>query len=456
MNKTCRLCLNESSEYMHEICEDSALTKNIFKCFSFELKFKDNLPKNVCSSCYNKIEDMILFRERIIENEKKLLSKLQSLDHNHLTESKKEVEYNSESNQSSLSTYHTYVKNLNPATASWVCKVKKDLVDIQKVLNGQKLMCLMCFNIFGSQKRLLDHYFNEEVKTSVAEFILENSDGKFVCQKCKRQFKTRNKIVQHICSEHDEKMSFSCKLCGKMYKEVMALINHGQRSHGLKEFFCSFKCGYSTGYINGLKNHEKSHTREYKYTCKECNKGFNVRTWYKEHQNIHKGIKEFKCNICGAAFHVKRYLSTHKTSVHPESLTKKRYACPFCALEYASRGQLNLHLKEHGVTNDCLCDQCGKVLKDVKRLAAHKLQHSTARPYMCGKCNKTFAKKYNWKIHQNTHTNEKLYKCLICEKAFSQQSALNRHTVSKHPKDEPLQRTRNQLRNVNDLQPPKE
>ncbi|PZC81897.1 hypothetical protein B5X24_HaOG211683 [Helicoverpa armigera] len=219
----------------------------------------------------------------------------------------------------------------------------------------------------------------------------------------------------------------------RTYKTVMEIIRHARVHSGVK-LQCSYNCGYSTAYQGALKEHENRHQSVHKYTCEKCGKGFNVKTWYEQHQNIHTGLKPFVCSICGLAFHMARYLTAHRSSMHPQSSSVKRYICVHCGQKCDSAYSLSLHLEEHGINKEkeFLCDFCGKILSSADQLKYHHRMHSGVKPYSCSICNKSFAKRYNVKVHMTSHSGEKIHSCPRCGKRYAQRSTLLQHLKRHH------------------------
>lgn len=337
------------------------------------------------------------------------------------------------------------VDKLTPATRNEQEKHKKDIRESSRNKFIDTFNCITCDNVCQTYDELKAHYKNEHKKeksgineTTFTEYV-SNGNVMYKCDKCSKDCSKKN-MKTHLLY-HSNERPYVCKLCARTYKTVSDIIRHGVRAHGGHKMHCSYKCGFSTSYTGALKDHEdRIHKQVYKYTCEKCGKGFQVKTWYIQHQNIHTGLKPFVCDICGVAFHMDRYLTTHRSSMHPQSLDKKRLVCLKCDLKCDSVNSLALHLeKEHGVLRSktksqktSLCDFCGKILNRPEQLQIHRRMHLGEKPYHCSICNKSFSRKFSLHVHERAHSRARPYTCVPCGTRYSQPSALYRHQRLHH------------------------
>ncbi|CAK1595564.1 unnamed protein product [Parnassius mnemosyne] len=488
MNNICRFCLSEDSIMDVTLTECDFFLK-ITLCFGHDIVTGDSLPQTICTFCKNKIEDIYIFRNKIIQNQNILLSRLKEVyntvnnfnknDKEHINRENNENEFDNKENEvlqdgtvkikyeqskviaesginslnkSELSEIedgydfcsednvsHSLIKqSKNPDKHSKSPASRTSPKDQTGIYTGNNLTCLTCFKKNSTQIELLKHYNDEHTNSKLTQEdksnsgdknyeIVTGSNGcnKYKCKKCERVFDSKRKMNKHTIS-HVEDRPFLCKLCGRTYKTASEIVRHG-RAHNGTRIPCSYQCGYSTVYLGALKQHERRHRTEYSYTCDKCGKGFQVLTWYEQHQNVHTGAKPFVCEICGVAFHMDRYLKAHITTVHPQASTRKRFLCVHCSKPCDSKKGLTLHLKEHGITTTFLCDICGKVLSDAGQLKFHKRIHLGERPYSCSTCSKSFTKRFNLKLHARTHTGERAHTCTVCGKRYTQRATLHRH-----------------------------
>ena len=70
------------------------------------------------------------------------------------------------------------------------------------------------------------------------------------------------------------------------------------------------------------------------------------------------------------------------------------FICDCCGKSFLLKHVLNTHMKIHE-DNECICDVCDKVCKNMVALKDHKKIHS--KPVECTLCQKTFLTKVNLK-----------------------------------------------------------
>ncbi|KAL4712496.1 hypothetical protein ACJJTC_007512 [Scirpophaga incertulas] len=460
MNSMCRLCLTVAPEKLQELSERADYFRQMLASLRVQISLVDDtLPKKICLCCIEKINEIYKFHVKIVANQDLLLQyKSQTND-----EIKKEMFHCINDKQPQVLTYKNVKENDVKNTidlkiedeifyddASMVTEDEslfdakaKDidcitdtvtLTNSNNILSITKLKCLTCFEVCNSKALLLQHYNTiHTIKSNpenVHNFKILKSSHKstiYQCNICCKEYDSKKSVIRHLLLGHTTERPFVCKLCGRTYKTASEIIRHS-RAHDGTRFFCKEQCGYSTVYLGALREHERRHNKgEAKYKCEECGKGFQVKTWYDQHQNVHTGLKPFVCDICGVSFHMDRYLTTHRSSVHPQSSQLKRYVCVHCSLPCDSRKALTQHLKVHGMSTSFLCDLCGKTLSNRQQLKFHKQVHLGVKPFSCSTCDKAFTKKFNLQLHERSHTGLKQHACLLCGKHYSQRSTLLRH-----------------------------
>ncbi|CAL8136972.1 unnamed protein product [Orchesella dallaii] len=117
----------------------------------------------------------------------------------------------------------------------------------------------------------------------------EHQDRLLSCLTCSLSFKTFSDYRKHMetTQAHGNEKRFSCELCGKAYTESWALKCHRQQEHyevlGLEPNRCEH-CGKVFGNKGSLDYHIRAiHTKQWKFTCEFCGKGFHLRHRMVEH-----------------------------------------------------------------------------------------------------------------------------------------------------------------------------
>lgn len=89
-----------------------------------------------------------------------------------------------------------------------------------------------------------------------------------------------------------------------------------------------------------------AHTKEIKYFCEVCEKGFTRKQSLNRHVKVHdESTKVFTCTFCPKSFRTTANLKRHLISHTGE----KTQFCPECDASYSDRKCLNNHMERvHG------------------------------------------------------------------------------------------------------------
>lgn len=246
----------------------------------------------------------------------------------------------------------------------------------EKEQRSNRFECHICkreLNTFREVKSHLKQHVAARDKKCVVcnEFLTSNelsehmcfSNRSISCEYCEGEFFATSELVQHIASEHEERILYKCRKCGKFYT-----------SNNLRQL------------------HEKTHTetpQPFPFICEICSKGFSDSIKLKTHAITHSDksmifrlIKflfsiislifsfcgatgDFLCCECGKGF---------KTSIelkrHGYSHNKKELKCPDCPvtfrnpIAYRKHRECHLNLKYN-------CDECGKKSVSKRGLLGH-------------------------------------------------------------------------------------
>lgn len=112
----------------------------------------------------------------------------------------------------------------------------------------------------------------EKVVEKVVERNVMKTRGKYRCNKCKKVFKTKANLINHLsnrrypCDKYQPidvngKKKFKCLECGKLYTKKQNLVKHMKKRHGIKQ---------------DIKNSNK-------FLCDNCKKFFST----KHNMNVH-------------------------------------------------------------------------------------------------------------------------------------------------------------------------
>ncbi|XP_041698921.1 zinc finger protein 227-like [Coregonus clupeaformis] len=141
-------------------------------------------------------------------------------------------------------------------------------------------------------------------------------------------------------------------------------------------------------------------SKEKRFLCMFCNKGFSCSQKVEIHQRVHTGEKPFSCTQCHMCF--------------------------------AEAGNLKRHQRVHTGVKPFSCTQCHMHFAQAGSLKRHQRVHTGEKPYSCPQCEKRFSRQHQLKMHLKVHTGERPFACTHCGKRFSERSCLRIHQQKNH------------------------
>nr|CAD7395785.1 unnamed protein product [Timema cristinae] len=430
----------------------------------------DTLPKQLCSSCIDKLTICHKFAESCIEAEERLtvLSKWSS---NKLIEPQR-IEYPSDHHNCPLCVNGT-IKVLD--------KAPKELEDAEEM---ECLVDIANYHLRDHENKIdseedveNENYSNddqqgskpkdtnfEESKDTIYICRMDTKgpghkspEEMYVCNLCETNFATQRKLSGHMRSQHGQVGSqrcIRCNTCQAIFPDISQTIMHTKThfsgSEGgstrveevcaTKLFVCEY-CETFFAYAEILNSHRKSHTSSKPFLCRSCPETFSNFTQADVHRRTHSNPNHlhnsshmftipvvFLCEVCSRGFKLWESFHIHRLRDH-EKLQESGlwlqgsdgiYECELCPDTFEQKKQLLGHIKLEHLKKKFECDECGKV-------------KITLLKYHCQYCGRAFSRWNALRLHIRTHTGEKPYVCEVCNRAFAQKGDMRKHRRTQHP-----------------------
>uniref|UniRef100_A0A8K9WUW2 C2H2-type domain-containing protein n=1 Tax=Oncorhynchus mykiss TaxID=8022 RepID=A0A8K9WUW2_ONCMY len=116
-------------------------------------------------------------------------------------------------------------------------------------------------------------------------------------------------------SGNSKEKRFLCMFCNKGFSSPQKVEVHQRVHTGEKPYSCT-QCHMRFAQSGSLKRHQRVHTGEKPYSCPQCEKRFSHQHHLKVHLKIHTGERPFACTHCGKRFSERRYLRIHQQQMH--------------------------------------------------------------------------------------------------------------------------------------------
>lgn len=455
----CRLCLAHDESNYFDIFSPELKAENfgdkVRDCLQIEIKESDEFPKQVCESCYSKIDSFICYREQCQLNQTVFSiyrCKTDVAEEVEVQNDTTVVEGNHENvvvtNESTQQNFRKR-KNDNPSKLQEAEIVKSDS-ESEPENKGEPpgYQSPLSFPLPQDFPKLLIKnsrltICGKELTNLISQFYRLECD---LCGKITIPYTDISSLLAHYKQVHNIKGFVVC--CGvKLFKpKVMAM--HMARHLQPEAFLCHI-CHKSMTSPKILQAHLELHLPENqrKFACKHCPRRFAYNSALLAHSISHISQdkrKIYECNECNKVYYSSGRLSTHMSHVHVKQ--GNEFICHMCAKQFTCKSNLAYHLKTHQPVQLAQCKECGKWLRNKICLRKHldqhsnvkhkcqlcdyaavniqclknhmRTKHSQLKPFRCSQCPKSFKLKNTLVSHMAQHTGEKRYSCEFCNRKF--------------------------------------
>ena len=170
------------------------------------------------------------------------------------------------------------------------------------------------------------------------------------------------------------------------------------------------------------------------YVCKNINS-------LSKHRSLHRG--QTACQYCGKVYASKSNMELHIKNIHTKEF---KFTCEECGYKSNTKDNFEKHLRVHTGEKPFQCELCEFRTKDQSSLISHRRTHEklTGKTYTCNLCGKTFDRIANLRRHKGvahvdgknlpTEMNNQVPKCSLCDQSFMNLKLLSKHKNEDHLK----------------------
>lgn len=237
--------------FLTSVYDNSKLLITLLEEVTKDKSLHDN-GREICSKCYELLNDLHQYQKRIKEIADQLHSYLAcSVETKAVSTEAQKIENNYLQKDYDLQkSENTIVKEENTLEAKFKCHV-----------------CVKSFiTKSGRNKHLRNQhpdekpdFADEENRTGGSEKLNKNEKPKiFQCSMCPKKWKTKSELKNHLHS-HSQEKPFVCEICGHAYKHKAALDVHVDMHNGVCPFTCIY-CEKQFTQKGALRRHLPIHT----------------------------------------------------------------------------------------------------------------------------------------------------------------------------------------------------
>ncbi|XP_067625198.1 zinc finger protein 208-like [Eurosta solidaginis] len=474
----CRLCAKHNAQFINIIsghCETRPVSTTatpasypdysnrmiishiIEEFFRVHIKEDEKLSQLVCTDCYNIINSMMKYRERVFKvqqmyDDLKNEANIFNLNPKDLYEKynlkEDDIFFTNNSTANNPAVEEIFVADLSCANEIVANVVQNEVKSEEK--ETQEVPAVEVVLTEFENDEVMDPFgddFGEDYAPTADDTIdsssIDDNDDKDSVnmnseasgKRTSKNIVTRSKRHKtddksnleenNVDNDVPEEYNYPCKKCEQKFQRIKFYVSHMKKKH--KEIICP-QCPESCQTAMQLRQHIKNHTNE--YACNHCDKKLESKGRLARHiRCAHENDNQpLICEVCGLTLRAKKQLKEHMLQ-HTDYAP---YVCKVCGTSFKVKSRLKRHLQIHG--DNYICPECGKQLNTRATLKSHLLVHSDKMAHKCDYCGRLFKRANTLKNHLIAHTDLRPYACDFCDKRFSTGPSCRFHKKTMHPK----------------------
>ncbi|XP_030384979.1 zinc finger protein 2 homolog [Scaptodrosophila lebanonensis] len=464
VDSICRICLlHLEASTVYDLFLVPDLAKKLTSFTSLPVESQDGFPRNLCSNCYSRLNEMYdfhkicvqsvkLFRDMVannrvvvstvfepVANTQAELDKDEHNSYDPLLNHKAELIVNEEEVFKMLEHVNKEAQLVERDIVGGL-KEKKVFSDASSPNSDSEddmpLAQRLAFSNFDNESSSTLDEPNRKPKRKRIPAVERHLHRIITCQICQQKFKKQFKYEEHM-KHHNDLLPYQCTMeaCKKGFTTAAALRLHVDYAHtkSSEEIPCTVedckllfpRVRLLTIHLKKVHNLIRTNAPRVSQSCSECGVLFRCPVALKKHMYKHTGQElPYPCNICGKGFHINSALKNHLL----RHAGIKNYVCHYCGVGKTTRQEWSKHILTHTQEKMFKCQLCEHATHTKRALDNHiKIVHEKVRNYACQYCGKTFGKSHACKIHEMTHTGEKRCECKVCGKKFLYTESLTKH-----------------------------
>ncbi|XP_034106375.1 zinc finger protein 236 [Drosophila nasuta] len=473
----CRICLNLlQNDAAYDLYMVPGLAKKLCLCTSLSVEQNDGFPKNLCTNCYTRLNDMHDFQKLCVDSVQKFQDMVASnaftcqsnfdvLDPSTATHDLPNEDEDHINFDPLLNHKMELIEN-EEDVFKMLEDCDKEAEEVEKEVKQDKKMKEIkepiTINMFNEDSSSIesgndnDRDIDFEPNSSDDDIPLaQRMRSKTTATKSTRAAKSQAKPKKKTKPEDDDEFSTSSSSDdddddddddeeggGKRDKPKRKRIPAAER-HLHRIIDCHI-CHQKFKKAIRYEEHMKYHNDLLPFQCKveSCKKGFTTANGLRIHvDHAHTELSEVHaCSVegCGKTFPRVRLLTFHMKKVHNISKSAaplRDFPCTECDTVFRCPTALKKHMYKHtGEELPYPCNICGKRFVINSALRDHLMRHAGIKNHVCPYCGVGKTTRQEWNAHILTHTKEKKFKCRQCDHASHNKQALSNHVKVVHMK----------------------